>query len=118
MRLSRLRVLFFSFLLAGLSDYGVLADVSDAEENLYAITSALSGISQHLDALPSDSVSPDACLVFVLHPPHHSFLISAIEPSLLNSKPDGYAINIRSICCRTSISLFDLECLFTYSHSC
>jgi hypothetical protein len=73
MQLSRLFI--FSFLLSAFSNCGVLADVSDAEQNLYAINSALSGIAQHLEALPSHSVSSEAGLVPLLLVYPHNFLI-------------------------------------------
>jgi hypothetical protein len=93
MQLNCLRVLFFAFpILPGLSYLGVLAHVSDAEQNLYAITLALSGIPQHLEALPTDSVSSDAFLVPLVLCPTHSFLISLAEYLHLNSKPDRYVV--------------------------
>ena len=101
MQLSRL--FFYSFLLSGLSNYGVLADVSDAEQNLYAINSALSGIAQQLEALPSHSFTSEAGLVRIALSYPRQFLTFSAESPLVNSKPDGYVVIIHSICCCMSI---------------
>ena len=48
----------------------------------------------------------------------HSFLISTVEPPLFNSKPDGYAVDIRSIsCCRSISPMGSWMSLCLYSHS-
>jgi hypothetical protein len=79
--------IFYTFLLAGFLNHGVLADVSDAEQNLYAINSALGVIAQYLEALPPHSVSLEAGLVLnialVVYP--LSFLTFPVDVPFLNS---------------------------------
>jgi hypothetical protein len=85
----QLGCLFFYSFFSGFLNRGVLADVSDAEQNLDAINSAQMDIVQHLEALPSNSVTLEAGLVTIALGPSSSLSHLSADPPLLNSKPDG-----------------------------